>query len=670
MSSNLLATQTSPYLLQHKDNPVHWQPWGPEAMAAARAANKPILLSVGYAACHWCHVMAHESFEDADTAALMNDLFVCIKVDREERPDVDAIYQTALALTGQQGGWPLTMFLTPDGAPFWGGTYFPPTQRYGRPAFAEVLRFIADAWTHQPDKLQANVANLAAALSRLGETPEPQVLSASWAEQAARQIATLVDPVEGGLRGAPKFPQPSLFRFLWHTALRTGDESLRRPVLLTLERICQGGIYDHLGGGFARYSTDSGWLVPHFEKMLYDNAQMIELLTAAWQDTRDPLLARRVAETIGWLEREMMAEGNAFAASLDADSEGEEGRFYVWEAAEIRGLLPADQAGGFLRTYDVRPGGNWEGKTILNRSHTVAELSEEDLAACRARLLTARAARVRPGRDDKVLADWNGLTIAALARAAFAFARPDWLTLARTAFTGLVALVDRDHHLGHSYRLGLLQTASVLDDYAAMARAAIALYEVTGEAPYLEQARAWVATADALYWDTAGGGYFFTPTDAADLIIRTKTAHDTAVPSGNGLMADNLVRLSHLTGAASYGDRAEALLSAFSGLAAHQPAGLPSLLEAFTLMIAPLQVVIIGATDDARRHALSRVVAETALPGLILQHLTPDTVLAPEHPAAGKTLIDGGPAAYVCRGTTCQAPATTPDALRAALRAR
>jgi uncharacterized protein YyaL (SSP411 family) len=660
MSANLLGTQTSPYLLQHKDNPVHWRPWGPEAFAAAKAEHKPILLSVGYAACHWCHVMAHESFEDDATAAVMNRSFISIKVDREERPDVDAIYQSALALMGEQGGWPLTMFLTPDGAPFWGGTYFPPSARYGRPAFKDVLAGVAETWAERPEKIDVNVAGLGDALARLSDVPEGDALSLPSVEEMARRMAALVDPVDGGLRGAPKFPQPSLFRFLWHSSLRTGAVEPRRAVLLTLERLCQGGIYDHLGGGFARYSTDPHWLVPHFEKMLYDNAQLIELLTEAWQATQDPLFAQRVDETVAWLQREMRAEAGTFAATLDADSEGSEGRFYVWDAAELRALLPPDQAAAFMRSYDVRPGGNWEGRTILNRSHGAAELSEPELAACRAILFKARSARVRPGRDDKVLADWNGLTIAALARAGFAFDRPEWLTLARAAFDGVVTLLGDGDRLGHAYRLGQRQTASVLDDYAAMARAALTLFEVSGEACYLESARRWAATADALFADPVGGGYYFTPADAADLIVRTRSAHDTAVPSGNGLMAEVLVRLHLLTGEAHYGAQARRLFAYFSGLTQHQPTGSPSLLDAFAMQEAPLQLVIIGPADDPRTRALLRVAART--PELVLR--------CSAEPVEGKTMVAGAPAAYVCRGPTCQAPVAAPDALRTALRTR
>src|SRR5215469_4910453 len=413
MDRNRLGDETSPYLLQHKDNPVHWRAWGEEALADAKAQDKPILLSVGYAACHWCHVMAHESFENPAIAGLMNDLYINIKVDREERPDLDAIYQHALALLGEQGGWPLTMFLSPDGEPFWGGTYFPPEPRWGRPGFAQVLQGIAQTFRAEHDKVEKNVLPLRD-----------------------------VDPLNGGIGTAPKFPQCGIFELLWRGWKRSRQAPFRDAVLRTLTTICQGGIYDHLGGGFARYSVDARWLAPHFEKMLYDNAELIDLLTLVWQEVRDPLYAQRVAETIGWLEREMVTSSGGFASSLDADSEHEEGKFYVWSAAEIDSLLGDDSA-VFKDFYDVSPDGNWEGHNILNRLDHPAladEATETMLARCREKLFAVRIPRVRPGLDDKVLADWNGLMIAALAHAGLVFQRPDWLALAERGF----AFVERD----------------------------------------------------------------------------------------------------------------------------------------------------------------------------------------------------------------------------------
>src|SRR5579871_3789982 len=456
---NLLRHESSPYLLQHADNPVHWRPWGAAALAEAREGNKPILLSIGYAACHWCHVMAHESFEDPDTAALMNSLFVNIKVDREERPDIDHLYMSALHALGEQGGWPLTMFIAPDGAPFWGGTYFPPEPRWGRPSFRQVLQGVSEAWRSDDKMVSHNTAALRRVLAGMsqanpGELPTPVHLDA-----VSSALLRLNDPEQGGLRGAPKFPNPPIFRFLWQNAFRTGESEGQDALHLMLQRMSQGGIYDHLGGGFSRYSTDAIWLVPHFEKMLYDNAQLLELLALAHADRPDPLYAERATETVEWMMRDMTAERvagrAAFAASEDADSEGEEGRFYVWTEAEVDTLL-GDASPAFKRAYDVTPGGNWEGHTILRRVTDVGSPAEEAaLARSRAVLFQARAKRVRPGRDDKVLADWNGLAIAALARASVVFRRPEWLARAEEAQDFILTEMSAaDGRVQHAWRLG------------------------------------------------------------------------------------------------------------------------------------------------------------------------------------------------------------------------
>ncbi|HEY4636512.1 MAG TPA: thioredoxin domain-containing protein, partial [Rhodospirillales bacterium] len=398
MSHNVLTRETSPYLLQHKDNPVHWHPWGPEALAEAKAENKPILLSVGYAACHWCHVMAHESFEDPDTAALMNRGFVNIKVDREERPDLDVIYQAALALIGEQGGWPLTMFLTPGGEPFWGGTYFPPEPRFGRPGFRDLLSKVLEVYRSSPDKVAANAASLKSALQSLSRPRAGGAVPPEFLGRAATALMPAVDPVNGGIGQAPKFPQPALLELVWRGFKQTQNRELSQAVMLTLERMSLGGIYDHLGGGYARYSTDPEWLVPHFEKMLYDNAQLIALMTLAWPETKSPLLAARVAETVDWALRDMRVAGGGFASSYDADSEGHEGRFYVWPHDEIDRVLGPD-AGAFKSAYDVTEDGNWEGTNILRRMipYPAAPALEEKLAKCRADLWRAREARVKPG---------------------------------------------------------------------------------------------------------------------------------------------------------------------------------------------------------------------------------------------------------------------------------
>ncbi len=685
MSRNRLAEETSPYLLQHADNPVHWYGWGPDALAAAAAADKPILLSVGYAACHWCHVMAHECFENEAIAGLMNDLFVNVKVDREERPDIDTIYMNALHLLGQQGGWPLTMFLTPDGRPFYGGTYFPPEPRYGRPSFPQVLSAIADYWTEKRDKALETAAALEDGL-RTGWTPATPAargnshtgLPLAVNDQAAARLAQEFDMEEGGIGSAPKFPNPSIQELVWRGWLRSGSERQRDAVLLSLAKMSQGGIYDHLGGGFARYSTDSRWLVPHFEKMLYDNAQLIDLLTWAWQATHAPLFAQRVEETVEWALREMIAPVEeatgdaAFAATYDADSEGEEGRFYVWSAQEISEILGDGADAVLFRTvYDVSEHGNWEGHTILNRSAHPEHLDpeqEKSLAACRAKLLVERAKRIWPGWDDKVLADWNGLMIAALAQASRVFERPHWLDAAERAFRFVRDRMQPGGRLRHSFRKGRARHAATLDDYACMIRAALALHEATGGATYLDTAMAWVDAVDTHYADPRSGAYFFTADDAEALIVRTRTAADNATPSGNGTLCAALARLYYLTGEDRYRKSAEAIVTAFSGEVESNFFPLTALLCANEILQRGTQVVIAGDPADPATTALVR--AAWAAPNLnrIIQQVGPDADLPEGHPAHGKGPVGGRPAAYVCVGQSCSLPLTEPQALAEALK--
>ena len=669
MSRNLLSEETSPYLLQHAGNPVHWRPWGPEALARAKAENRPILLSVGYAACHWCHVMAHESFENEAIAALMNQHFVNVKVDREERPDIDTIYMHALHMMGEQGGWPLTMFLTPDGEPFWGGTYFPPENRFGRPGFPDVLEGLARIYREDPDKVAGAAAALRGRIAEMARSRAGGPLAVEINDQAAARIAARYDKVEGGIGTAPKFPNPSTLELLWRAWLRNGDREAREAVLSTLEKMSQGGIYDHLGGGYARYSTDARWLVPHFEKMLYDNAQLIDLLTAAWKETRSPLFAARVRETIDWIGREMIAEGGGFAATLDADSEGVEGKFYVWTEAEIDRALGADAA-LFKRAYDVRASGNWEGKTILNRNHAAGPFDENEertLARGRAALLKVRAGRARPGWDDKVLADWNGLAIAALANAAAAFEEPGWLAAAVRAFDFVTGTMQESGRLAHCWRAGRARHAATLDDHAGMARGALALHEATGEERYLAAARGWIDVLDAHYRDAAGG-YFLTADDAEALIVRAKSADDNATPSGNGMVADVLARLYLLTGEDGYRARAEALIAAFAGEVAQNVFALATLLNANEMLQRGAQIVIVGPRAAPAARALLRAAYLAPAAARVIAVFEPDEALPAGHPAFGKGLVGGAPAAYVCVGPTCSAPRTTPEGLAASLR--
>ncbi|MGM0561480.1 MAG: thioredoxin domain-containing protein [Pseudomonadota bacterium] len=672
---NRLAGETSPYLQQHRHNPVDWHPWGQEALGKARRENKPILLSVGYAACHWCHVMAHESFENPQIAEQMNRMFVNIKVDREERPDLDGIYQSALALLGEQGGWPLTMFLTPEGEPYWGGTYFPATARFGRPGFTDVLQAMSQAYHDKPEAVQQNVAALREALQKLSTPQAGEGISLQAHDLAARSLVRHVDPVEGGLGGAPKFPQPPILKLLWLAGLRSGRDEERNAVLRTLERMSQGGVYDHLGGGYARYATDDKWLVPHFEKMLYDNAQILDLLNEAWKETGHSLYAKRIHETVDWLLREMLAErepGGAvcggFASSLDADSEGEEGRFYVWNEAEIDRILGTDSM-LFKQVYDVSPGGNWEGKTILNRSrHSEfrSDEEEEQLARARERLFKERSKRVRPGWDDKVLADWNGLTISALARVGFTFAKPEWLKAARNAFTFVQNEMSDGDRLFHSWRHGQLQHKGMLDDYAQMSAAALTLYEITAEESFLAQAESWAETVEAHFRDKEHGGYFITADDSDDVVMRPKNAHDNAAPSGNGSLADVLARLYHLTGQEHYLHRCEGLLAVFSGELERTVFPYATLLNGAVMLQDALQLVIFGGADGARNELLETIAATSAPNRVILQPKNQDK-LPSTHPANGKTAIDGQETAYLCRGQRCSLPLQDKAELRQAL---
>ena len=473
LAQNRLANETSPYLIQHKDNPVHWWPWSPEAFAEAARTNKPVLLSIGYAACHWCHVMAHESFEDGATAAVMNELFVNIKVDREERPEVDEIYMSALHHLGEQGGWPLTMFLDADGKPFWGGTYFPKTAQYGRPGFQDVLRHIARVYREEPEKIGKNREALVKALHEKARPAGKVVIGIEELNGLAEQFLRLIDTEKGGIRGAPKFPQCAILEFLWRAGERTGSESFFDAAIVSLRNMCEGGIYDHLGGGFARYSVDDRWLVPHFEKMLYDNAQLLELLALAWKKTGDDLFRRRAVETVEWLKREMIVEDGGFASSLDADSEGEEGKFYVWSFAEVERVLGVEDAAFFAKAYDITREGNFEGHNIANRLLSGSASPEEEarLGPLRAKLLDARANRVRPGLDDKVLADWNGLMCAALANTGATFDEPSWIELGATAFRIVSDNMTREGRLGHSWREGRLLFPGLSSDYGSMIRA-------------------------------------------------------------------------------------------------------------------------------------------------------------------------------------------------------
>ncbi|GAB5389479.1 MAG: thioredoxin domain-containing protein [Alphaproteobacteria bacterium] len=658
---NHLAGETSPYLKQHQDNPVDWWPWGEEALSEARKQGKPILLSIGYAACHWCHVMAHESFEDPAIAAQMNEQFICIKVDREERPDLDSLYQQALQLMGQPGGWPLTMFLTAQGAPFWGGTYFPPTDMHGRPGFSTVLDTIASNVAGSPEKVAGNVQAIVDALADLSRPRAGEAVPPTLVTEAATVLTRQSDPFHGGISGAPKFPHPGILQLIWRGYQHTGDTAMRDAVTTALTHMCQGGIYDHLGGGFARYSVDEYWLVPHFEKMLYDNAQLVELMCHVWQETGSELFQRRIAETCDWVLREMLADNAAFAATLDADSEGEEGLFYVWTVEEIEEVL-GSEADLFCRFYDITDSGNFEGRNIPNRLQTldIADgITGKRLADSRARLLQARAQRTRPGRDDKVLADWNGMMIATLARAARLFNRPDWLDAARTAYAAVTRDLSRDKgRLWHSWCAGRAAHPATLDDYAQMIRAALTLHEITASPDYLDHALNWEQVLEQDYRDEKGGGFFLTASDTADILIRLKDCRDSATPAGNAIMVENFARLLHLTGDLSFEAKAKAQITAFSGELKRNIFPLASLLNGADFLSRSSLLITTGPDRTPLEAAAS------SLNGLNLIWMSPpeDTALPEDHPATGKLSPDRA-TAYHCRATTCEAPLHDPDAL-------
>ncbi|OYX74396.1 MAG: thioredoxin domain-containing protein [Rhizobiales bacterium 32-66-11] len=668
MTENRLGSETSPYLLQHQDNPVHWWPWGPEAFAEARRTGKPVLLSVGYAACHWCHVMAHESFENPLVAGVMNDLFVNIKVDREERPDVDQIYMAALQQLGEQGGWPLTMFLDGDAKPFWGGTYFPPNASYGRPGFTAVLQQVSEVYRETPEKI---AHNRDAILERLEKAARPQgevVIGLAELDRAAQQIAGLFDKANGGLRGAPKFPQTGLMEMLWRAGERTGDEKLKAICAFTLNRMCEGGIYDHLGGGFSRYSVDEYWLVPHFEKMLYDNALLLELLALAHQETGDPLFLARARETVDWLEREMLTDGGAFCASLDADSEGHEGKFYVWTKAQIDEVLGAEDADYFAQFYDVTPGGNWEAATILNRTKAgdVADADEARLAPMREKLLAARANRVRPGLDDKVLADWNGLMIGALARAGALLNEPAWIALAERAFTGVVDLMSEGDRLGHSYRSGRTLFPGLASDLAAMARAGIALHEATGAGEPLNRAVAFLTVLERHHLDSASGAYFLTADDADALVVRPLSTMDEAQPNYNAVAADALVRLSALVGDDALRARADRILRGLSAAAAGNALAHGALLNAIDTRLRLAEIVTTGAAGEALAQAGLRL---SFLARVVIRAAAADDLPAGSLARARMESAPPSGAAFICVEGRCTLPITEPEAIGPALQA-
>ncbi len=665
---NRLKDSTSPYLLQHKDNPVHWLPWGEEAFRLAQQLDRPILLSVGYAACHWCHVMAHESFENPDIAALMNAHFINVKVDREERPDVDRLYMQALHMLGEQGGWPLTMFLTPEGSPIWGGTYFPPEPRYGRPGFRQVLQEIARLWREDRDKLLNNARSLSLALTQREDVqPAAVPLPADLPRKVSQALIRYFDPEKGGIGGAPKFPQCPALSLLLHA----GGTEAQQHVINTLRHICQGGIYDHLGGGFARYSTDELWLVPHFEKMLYDNALLISVLSTAWLQTGEELFRVRIGETIEFMERKLHIDGAGYAASLDADSEGEEGKFYVWSYDEIRNIVAPEHFELFARVYDVTPGGNWEGKIILNRRHQLELLDEESeriLAAERKKLFFAREHRVPPGRDDKVLASWNGLAISALAEAALAFDNMDWLRLAEERYREVWNTLFVNGELRQSWNRHVSPTPATADGVVNMMRAALDLYQATARPDYLGDAKTLLRLMHDHYMAESNDAFCFTHDSVQDIPLRQTHAEDEATPSYQGIMTENLLRLAHITGAQEHADMAERIFMRFAKGMTETPLAYATLLKAFWLQQSGVKAVLAHGEDsrETLRLLTAFIRQLTLLPPVA--HLMPGQLLdnLPPHLQAA-ACAEERPALIACRGQTCAMPVHREEDIPAAL---
>ncbi|WP_235995338.1 thioredoxin domain-containing protein [Nonomuraea montanisoli] len=648
---NRLNNSTSPYLLQHADNPVEWHPWGEEAFAEARRRDVPLLISVGYSACHWCHVMAHESFEDAETARLMNANFVNVKVDREERPDVDAVYMGATqAMTGQ-GGWPMTVFATPDGHPFYCGTYFP------RRDFQRLLAAVHEAWTDKREAVLRQGSQVVSALTSQTTLPGGPLPTAETLERAMDDLRATFDPAHGGFGGAPKFPPSMVLEFL----LRSGEREMSGK---TLDAMARGGIYDQLGGGFARYSVDARWVVPHFEKMLYDNALLLRVCTHWWKAGGGERARRIALETAEWLLREMRTPEGGFASALDADSEGEEGRFYVWTPEQLGEVLGADDGAWAARVFSVT--GTFEhGTSVLQLLEDPDDA--ERFASVRARLLAARETRVRPGRDDKVVASWNGLAVAALAETGAVFERPDLVEAAVAAATLLDRVHLRDGRLLRTSRDGRAGTnAGVLEDYANVAEGLIALYGVTGDTRWFRAAGTLLDAVLARFADGTGG-FFDTADDAERLFQRPQDPTDNATPSGQYAAAGALLSYAALTGSERHREAARAALGTVSVLAgAHARFAGWGLAVARAALDGPVEVAVVGPPDDARTRALHLEALLADAPGLVVALGSPDDDSPQDGPALleGRGLVGGAPAAYVCRGFTCRMPVTTPEELR------
>ncbi|MBM3274680.1 MAG: thioredoxin domain-containing protein [Candidatus Sericytochromatia bacterium] len=657
--ANRLAREKSPYLRQHADNPVDWYPWGEEAFARARREDKPILLSVGYSACHWCHVMEHESFENDAIAGLMNEKFVNIKVDREERPDIDQIYMAAVQAMAGQGGWPMTVFMTPEGRPYFGGTYFPPADRYGRPGFPRVLLGAAAAYADRREDVERNADVILGHVQHALAQQVPGKMGPDILEQATILLGDHFEPRRGGFGRAPKFPPAMTLEFLLRVYHRSDDLHVKRMLTKTLDEMAAGGLYDQLGGGFHRYSTDDEWLVPHFEKMLYDNALLARVYALAAERLAEPRYARVARETLDWVLRDMTCPQGGFYSTLDADSEGEEGKFYVWEYPEVLTGLGSSQAEPFCAFYGVTMAGNWEGKTILH-FHPGAAIPAE-VEPGRAKLLELRNKRIPPGLDDKVVASWNGLMLEALADAARLLGDAQYRDAARRNADFLLTRMVKDGVLLRVWKDGDAGIPAFLEDYADVASGLLALYQATFEERWFVAARELADKAIALFWDEAGGLFFDSGSHNEKLVLRPRDPYDNAVPAGNSVISDVLLRLHALTGDGRYADIAGRVLEMFAGFMARVPTGFGRLLCVADFALADVrEVAIVGAAPE--RGALVAAAITGYYPYRIVA--IGDGADGTKVPLlAGRTTRDGLAAAYVCRRFACDAPVTTAEAL-------
>ena len=675
--TNRLIHETSPYLLQHAHNPVDWYAWGEDAFEKAKAEDKPILLSIGYSACHWCHVMERESFENEAIARLMNELFVNIKVDREERPDLDEIYMSAVQMLTGRGGWPMTVFLTPDRKPFYGGTYFPPEDRGGMPGFPRILKGVNQAYRERPADVEKSVTQILNALQRMSESAETgQVFSKTIIAEGAAKVAQAYDVDNGGLGQAPKFPNAGVYELFLRHYHRSKSARYLEMVTHTLTKMACGGIYDHLGGGFHRYSVDAKWLVPHFEKMLYDNAQLVRIYAHAYKITGEPLFKSVVDESLTYLLREMLQPEGGFYSTQDADSEGEEGKFFVWTEGEVMGILGEDDGAIFCRIYDVSEAGNFEDKNILHPILTLDQASkyfrkksseiERIIAKAKQKLFGEREKRIKPFRDEKIITAWNGLMLSGLAEAIKISPQPLFIDAAKRTIDFIFAKCFRDGLLLHSYKDGQAKLLGFLDDYAFTAIGLLDMYEALFDASALERAIALGGIMLRDFWDEKGGGFFSTGVSHEKLISRAKPIFDASIPSGNAMATQLLLRLYHMTGDDRYNQHAERVLRSHYDAMASQPFGFAHLLCALDFYLEKAkEVVVVGERGEPRVDELLMKIHSVYQPNMTIQLASPSEPLENRSPLLrGKSQVGGNPTVYVCQNYSCSAPATSWDELR------